>query len=222
MKDWSCGHVVAGAADERLDTQTIASCAHPRCRESATCVHGLEHYERPGDTRRSSSAPGYGPRSRGVRDILADRITEEKKSFSRVTTRRRNLGPWSRLRREPRPLPICALSLGMPGSRGSVPPMLGLPPGCLPAMNLPQTFGILTVTLVPTPRLVLAATTFAQAGSRARSARSGQTAAFSLNVAGAHGRYSLPREKLGENAVTFSPSAIKTRIRRSIASLPSL
>ena len=90
-KDWSRGHVVARAADEQLDIQTIASYAHPRCREIATCVHGLEPYERPDDTWRSSSAPGYRPRSRGVHDILADRITEEKKNFSYVTTRRRTL-----------------------------------------------------------------------------------------------------------------------------------
>ena len=37
--------------------------------------------------------------------------------------------------------------------------------GRLPAMNLPQTFGILTVTLVPTPRLVLAVKAFAQLDS---------------------------------------------------------
>jgi hypothetical protein len=165
VEDWGYGHAVARAADERLGTRRTASYAHPRCREKATCVHDLGHYEWPGDTRRSSSAPGYAPRLRAVRDILADCITEEKKNFSCVTTRRRNLGPLSRLRREPHPLAICTLSLGMLGFCRSVPAMLGLPPGRLPATNLPQAFVILTVALVPTSRSVLAATAFAQTGS---------------------------------------------------------
>jgi hypothetical protein len=188
VKDWGYGHAVARAADERIDTRRTASYDHPRCRESATCVHGLEHYERPGDTRRSSSAPGYGPRLRVVRDILADRIKEGKKSFSCVTTRRRNLRFLAKLRRLLHPLAVRALSLSMPGSCRCVLAMPGLPSGCLPAADLPPTLRLLTVALVPTPRVILPPALFAQAGPRARSAPSGLRTGLSLNVMGAHGR----------------------------------
>src|ERR1022692_3497839 len=42
----------------------------------------------------------------------------------------------------------------------------GLPPRRLPAPHQTQAFGVLAVMLVPTPRLVLASTAFAQADSR--------------------------------------------------------
>jgi hypothetical protein len=48
-------------------------------------------------------------------------------------------------------------------------PSFGLPPRRLPAPHQTQAFGVLAVMLVPTPRLVLASTAFAQADSRPRS-----------------------------------------------------
>jgi hypothetical protein len=47
---------------------------------------------------------------------------------------------------------------------------LGLPPRRLPAPYQTQAFRILTITLIPTPRLVLLSTPFAQTNSRPRSA----------------------------------------------------
>jgi hypothetical protein len=87
--------------------------------------------------------------------------------------------------------------------------MFGLPPGRLPAADFPLALRLLAVALVPTPRLVLAAASFAQADPRARSAPSGLMAVLSLIVECAHGRLNLPREKLGENAPAFSSGAIK-------------
>ena len=197
VKDWSCGHAVARAADERLDTRRTASCAHPRCRERATCVHGLGRYERPGDTRGSSSVPGCGPRSRVVRDILADRINEGKKSFSCVTTRRRNFGVFNGLGREFHSLTMLLLSLGVPGSGGGILAMLGLPSGRLPAADLPPALWLLTVALVPTPRVILPLAPFAQADPRAWSAPSGLRTGLSLNVMGAHGRISSQGKSSG-------------------------
>ena len=194
MTDWGCAHAVGHGAGELLGTRRCASYGHPRCREKATCVHGLGHCERPDDMRGSRSEPGCGASSRGIRGSLADRRGEVKKKFCCVTTRWCNFWALNGLRRELRLLAVRSLSMCVASFDGGVLATFGLPPCRLPATNLPQAFGILTVALVPTPRPVLAATAFAQAGSQARSARSGLMAAFSLNVAGAHGRYLLPRE----------------------------
>ena len=114
-----------------------------------------------------------------------------------MTTRRRNLWLLTNLRRELCPLAARFLCLGVPGFAKGVLAVLGLPPRRLPGVDLPPAFRILAVALVPAPRLVLASTPFAQADPQARSARSGQTAVFSLNVMGAHGRCFLPRECSG-------------------------
>jgi hypothetical protein len=87
--------------------------------------------------------------------------------------------------------------------------MFGLPPGRLPAADLPPAFRLLAVALVPAPRLVLAAAPFAQAGPRTRSALSGRAVRPSLNVEGAHGRFDLPGEKLGEDVSAFSSGVFK-------------
>jgi hypothetical protein len=165
VKDWGYGHAVARAADERLGTRRTASYGHPRCHEKATCVHDLEHYERPGDMRGSRSEPGCGASSQAIHGSLDDRIREVKKRFCCVTTRRCNYWILNGLRCELRLLAALSLSMCVASFGGSVLAMLGLPPCRLPTTDLPQAFGILTVALVPTPRPVLAATAFAQAGS---------------------------------------------------------
>jgi len=76
----------------------------------------------------------------------------------------------------------------MPGSRRGILAVLRLPPGRLPAVDLPLTFRLLAVTLVPAPRQVLTPAIFTQAAPWTRSARSGLTTAFSLTLMGAHGR----------------------------------
>ncbi len=78
-----------------------------------------------------------------------------------------------------------------------------------PAADLSQAFRILAVSLVPTPRLVLAFAPFVQAGPRGGGI-SGFGTVLSFNVVVAHGRFDLPRERPGENVTAFSPGAIKT------------
>jgi hypothetical protein len=197
VKDWGCGHAVARAADERLGTRRTASYAHPRCREKATCVHDLGHYERPGDMRRSSNVPGCGPRLRAVRDILADRIKEGKKSFSCVTTRRRNFGVFNGLGYKFDSLTALLLCLSVLGSDPVILAASGLPSGRLPAADLPPALWLLTVALVPAPRLILPLAPFAQADPPAWSAPSGLRTGLSLNVVGAHGRISSQGKSSG-------------------------
>ena len=211
-----CGRVASPrrrGAGVRLGTRRPASCGHPRCRERATCVPDPGHCEPPDGRRGSSSVPGCGPSSRGVRGSPADRIREAKKSFCCVTTRRRNLWFLNSLGRGLGPLAAHVLGLGVPGFGVGVLAMSGLPPCRLPAADLPPAFRILAVALVPTPRLVLASAPFAQADPRTRSAPSGRTAAFPRNVAGAHGRCSSPKGKARGECVSHSPRALSRRER---------
>src|SRR5436190_11450500 len=69
---------------------------------------------------------------------------------------------------------------------------LGLPLRRLPTPHQPQAFGVLAVMLVPTPRLVLASTAFAQADARSRSSAT----AVWLIMTMAHGR-TFPRDSPG-------------------------
>ena len=119
--------------------------------------------------------PGFGPSSRGTRDSRADRRGEGKKRLCCVTTRRRNLWFWNRLRWGLGPLAARALRLGVPGFDVGVLAMFGLPPCRLPTEDLPPAFRNLAVALVPRPRLILASAPFAQAGPRTGPARSGGT-----------------------------------------------
>jgi hypothetical protein len=222
MAPWRrCWVAVRTGVGARFGTRRPASYGHPRCRERATCVPGPGHCEPPDGKRGNSRVPGCGSRSWAVRDSLADRIREGKKSFCCVTTRQRNLWVWNGLGHGSGPLAARALSLGVPGFGGGVLAMLGLPPHRLPAADLPPAFRLLAVALVPTPRLVRAPAPFAQADPRARAAPSGPMAVLSFNVVGAHGRLDLPREKLGEDVSPSSSGAIKTRTRRLHASLRS-
>ncbi len=164
----------------RLGTLWPASCGHPRCRERATCVHGLGHCEPPDGRRGYNSAPGCGVRSRAIRGSPADHIREGKKSFCCVTTRRRNLCVLNGLGRGLGPLAARSLCLGVPSFDLGGQAMFGLPPRRLPATDLPPAFRLLAVALVPAPWLVLALAAFTQAPPRAGPAPSGQTAAFSF------------------------------------------
>ena len=105
-----------------------------------------------------------------------------------MTTRRRNFRVLKGLGRDFGSLPALLLGLGMLHFDTGLLATFSLAASCLPAADLPQAFRVLAVTLVPAPRLVLAAASFAQAGSRARSPRSGQTSVPLRNVKGAHGR----------------------------------
>jgi hypothetical protein len=126
--------------------------------------------------------------SREIRGSLADRKREVKKRLRCVTTRRRNLGVLNSLGRKFGSLTALLLCLGVPNSGGSVVAVFGLPPRCLPAVDLPQAIPVLAVALVPAPCLVLATAPLTQTGSDAWSARSGRTAMLSRTLASAHGR----------------------------------
>jgi hypothetical protein len=135
------------------------------------------------------------------------------KKFCCVTTRRRRSRILSGLGRGFGPLAARALGFGVAclGFGGLA--MSGLPLRRQPTPDLALTLGVLAVALIPASRLIPVSAPFAVADPRTRSARSGHRAPLCLNVRSAHGRCHLPREKLGENAPTFSPSAIKTRTR---------
>ena len=219
MPGWRNCPAAATGADALSGIRRPASYGHPRCRERATCVPGPGRCEPPDGKRDSSSVLDSGARSRAAHGNPADRTREGKKTFCCVTTRRRNFWMFNRLGRSLGPLTALALCLGVPGFGVSLLAMFGLPLCRLPAADLPPAFRLLTVALVPAPWLVLAPAPFSKAGPRTRSARSGRRAVFFLNVEGAHGRLSLPREKLEEDGDTSSSSAIKTRTRRLLASL---
>ena len=213
-----CGVGEERGAGARLDTRCRASSGHPKCRESATCVHDPGHCERPAGRRGSSSVPGCGASSRGVRGSPADRITEGKKNFCCVTTRRRNFWVLNDLGRGLGLLAARFLCLGVLGFDLGVLATFGLPPRRLPAVDLSQAFRVLAVALVPTPRLVLASAPFVQASPLARAALSGLGTVLSFNVVVAHGRFDLPRESPGRMCHIL-PGAIKTRTKRLLASL---
>jgi hypothetical protein len=193
----TCYTVAEAAAGVRLGTRNSVSCVRPRCRARATCVLDPGHCEPPDGRQGNSTAPGCGVRSRDVRGTPVDRITEEKKSFRCVTTRRRNLGALNGLGRGLNSLTARLFRPGMSGFGLGGLAMLGLPPCRLPLADLPETFRVLAIALVPAPRLVLAAASLAQAGAQARSTPSGRTATFSRSLTSAHGRCLLPRESSG-------------------------
>jgi hypothetical protein len=115
-----------------------------------------------------------------------------------VTTRWRVL--WILTNRGDRRLGALAartLGLGVLGFALSVLATIGLAPGRLPAADLALALGILAVTLIPAPRLVLAPAPFAQAHSPARSARSGPRTVLSRTLVRAQRRFDLPRESPG-------------------------
>ena len=184
-------------AVSRSDTLWPASCDLPGYCERATYVHGRGRSERPDDRRGSSSVPGCGPRLRVVRDILADRINEGKKSFNCVTTRRRNFGVFNGLGYKFDSLTTLLLCLGVLGSDLGILATPGLPSGRLPAADLPPALWLLTVALVPAPGVILPLAPFAQANPRAWSAPSGLRTGLSLNVMGAHGRISSQGKSSG-------------------------
>ena len=136
-----------------------------------------------------------------------------QKNFCCVTTRRRNFGRLWWLRRRGGTLTARTLGLGVLGFDGIVLAPLGLPLGRLPAPDQPQAFGVLAVTLVPTPRLVLAPTALAQADPRPRSSRPDTLAAIWTYHDGGPRERCSPKGQPGENALTFSSGAYQNPTR---------
>jgi hypothetical protein len=213
--------VAATGVGARLGTHGPASSGHPRCRERATCAPDPGRCEPPDGRWGHSNEPGYGPTSRVIRNSRADRIREGKKRLCCVTTRRRVLWILSSLGDGLGALAARALGLGVLGFALGVLATTGLPPCGLPAADLAQALGILAVTLVPAPRLVLAPAPFAQANSRARSARSGPRTGLSRNLVRAQRRLNLPRESPGRMRER-SPRALSKREQDDYTSVKSL
>ncbi len=130
-----------------------------------------------------------------------------------MTTRRRNLWTFNGLGRSLGPLTALPFCLRVPDFGLGILAVFGLPPGRQPLADLAETFRLLAVSLVPTPRLVLTATPFAHAAPWTRSASSGRALRLSFIVESAHGRLDLPRETLEENVTAFSSGNSKTRTR---------
>jgi len=158
-----------------------------KCHATATCVRDPEHCERPDHTQHSNSVPGCGSKSGAVHSTPAGRTKNLKKNFCCVTTRRRNQWTVHWLRHRLGSLAAHALSLGVPCFDLGCLATSSLASRRLPTADLPQTFRILAVALVPTPRPVFPPATFAQADPRARSSLSGTATGLWLIVEGAHG-----------------------------------
>jgi hypothetical protein len=118
-----------------------------------------------------------------------------------VTTRRCNVRFPGKLRRRSDSPTAHSLRLGVLSFGRLVTAAFGLSARRLPAPDQLQTFGVLAVTLVPTPGRVLAPTAFAQANPRSR-----PPAAVWLMMMIAHGSY-VPKGQPGENVSAFSPGA---------------
>jgi hypothetical protein len=164
----------------RLGIRWPASFDHPRCRESATYVHDPGHCEPPAGRRRNRSVPGCVVRSHAVRSSPADRIREGEKRLCCVTTRRRKFRFLNILGYGLGPLTARFLCLGMLGFSGAGLAAFSLSPRRQPAVDLPQAFRVLTVSLVPTSRVVIATALFVDAGSLAWAAGSGFGTVFFL------------------------------------------
>jgi hypothetical protein len=163
----------------------------------ATCVRGRGRYSRPDGRQRNSSEPGCGVNSRGVRSSLGDRRLGAKKISGCVTTRGRKFRVLNGFGRGLGAATAFPLGLGVLGFDAGVLATFGLASGRLPAFELSPAFRFLAVALVPASRLVLSSASFAQADPGPRSAPSGPTTVFSLNLRGAHGRLDLPKGSSG-------------------------
>ena len=214
--------VAAGiAARGQPGTRRHASDDHSKYRETATCVRDPGHSAPLDGRRNSSSAPGCGPSSRAVHGTPAGRTRESKKNFCCVTTHRRNFGVLRSLGRGLGTLTARALSFCVPRfDLGGLAPS-GLPLRRLPAANLTLAFRRLAVTLVPTPRLVQAATALAQAEPWPRSSRTGPAAAAWLIITTAHGSAISQGTARGERVIVLLGRLSKPGSRRPVyTSLP--
>ena len=137
-------------------------------------------------------------------------------NFCCVTTRRRNFGLLRCWWRREGALTARTLRRGVLGFGRSVVASSRLPPRRLPAADLPLAFGVLAVTLVPTPRLVLVPTAFAQADPRPRSSRAGTAAALWITMTAAHGSVDLPRDSPGGTRSRSPRAFIETGKQRVV------
>jgi hypothetical protein len=136
------------------------------------------------------------------------------KNFCCVTTRYRNLDRLGWLRQRCGTLTARPLGLGVLGFDRFVLTPFGLPLRRLPAPQQTQAFGILAITLIPTPRLVLLSTSLAQTNSRPRSAATAVWLIMTL----AHGS-ALSQGTARGGALTSSSGAYRNPEAHSRANL---
>jgi hypothetical protein len=160
--------------------------------------------------------------ARLVRRFIAARPVAQRSQQQNcccVTTRRRNLWFFRCLRRRCCALTARTLCLGMLGFGGIIQTPPGLAPRRLPTADLPPAFGILAVTLVGTPRLVLSVTAFAQAEPQPRSSRPGRVAALWITMRVAHGSVLSQGTARGERTIVLRGRVSKPASSQSRASL---
>ena len=204
-------HLAAGAdASEQFGTRGLVSYGRSRCRESTTCAHDLGHWQPPDDRQGNSSAPGYVPRLRVVRNSRAGRKGEGGKKFQL-----RDHAPAQPLGSEQlgTQTGLAGGVLSVPGHRGlwlrhsgdawpaAAPPASGEPVADIPASDNSADSSTAARTCAYTPCGGRSSTAvgvlwpnsraFPYSGERPREVPS-------------------PKGKLGEDALTSSPSATKT------------
>ena len=194
-------------AHGRPDTRRRVCGGQLRSRVNATCVHDPRHCARPDDRRRSNSVPGCGSTGAAVPGTQAAHTKKSKKKFRCVTTRCRNLGRFRCLGRGLGALAAQTLGLRVPRFGCGIQAASGLSPRRLPAADLPLTFWVLAVTLVPTPRLVLLSAALAQTHPCSRSSRASTVPALWITMAATHGSFGLPRDSPGRTR-SRSPRAL--------------
>lgn len=130
-----------------------------------------------------------------------------RKNFCCVTTRRPNVRRLWLLWQRGGALTARTFGLGVLGFGRIILPSFGLPPRRLPASHQTQAFGVLAVMLVPTLRLVLASTAFAQTDAHPRS--SGTTVWLIMTTA--HGSVFSQGTARGERANVLLGHLSKSR-----------
>jgi hypothetical protein len=138
-----------------------------------------------------------------------------RKSFCCVTTRRRNLRGVRCLRRRWHTPTARTFCLGVLDFGRLILTPSGLPPRRLPTPEQTLAFGVLAVTLVPTPRLVRAPTTLTQADPCSRSSRTATAAAVWLIMMETHGSRRLPRDSPGRTRSRSPRALLHTALRTS-------
>jgi hypothetical protein len=134
------------------------------------------------------------------RRFMAPRAGAQRRrqeNFCCVTTRCRNFRCLRRLGQRLGTRTARTLGVGVLGLGRIILASSRLPPRRLPAAEFPPAFGVLAVTLVPAPRLILLPTPFAQTDPQPRSSRTGMAAVLWLTMTAAHGSVDLPRVSPG-------------------------
>ena len=162
---WGAGWIMVPAAAARTGSLVLLLARPPAVVSAAlppfalAIAYAAQRLPTGGATVARLAVADLGGRFIATRSVAAAR---RQKNSCCVTTRRRNFRILWCLRRRYGTLPARALGLGVLDFGGIVLTSSGLPPRRLPASDQAQAFGVLAVTLVGAPWLVLASTALAQ------------------------------------------------------------